>query len=84
MRGGLTRLLDVTALTEHFDVLAVDLPGFGDSEPLPAQVEPHPAALAATVASFLDDLGITAPTSPETRSAAGSHWNSPASARSPR
>jgi pimeloyl-ACP methyl ester carboxylesterase len=51
----------IPALAEHFDVVAVDLPGFGDSEPLPAQVEPHPAALAATVASFLDDLGITAP-----------------------
>lgn len=51
----------IPALAERFDVLAVDLPGFGDSAPLPAQVEPHPAALAATVASFLDDLGITAP-----------------------
>ena len=51
----------IPALAEHFDVLAVDLPGFGDSEQLPAPVEPHPAALAAAVASLLDDLGITNP-----------------------
>jgi pimeloyl-ACP methyl ester carboxylesterase len=51
----------VPALAEHFDVIAVDLPGFGDSEPMPPQVEPHPAALAAAVAGLLDDLGILAP-----------------------
>ncbi len=49
----------IPGLAEHFDVIAVDLPGFGDSEPLPAQVEPHPAALAAAVGGLLDDLGIT-------------------------
>jgi pimeloyl-ACP methyl ester carboxylesterase len=48
-------------LAEHFDVLMVDLPGFGESKPLPAEVEPHPAALAAVVGGFLDDLGIVAP-----------------------
>src|SRR5262249_57311253 len=42
-------------------VLAIDLPGFGDSEPMPPQAEPVPAALAAAVAGLLDDLGITAP-----------------------
>jgi len=51
----------VPALAGHFDVLAIDLPGFGDSEPMPPQVEPVPAALAAAVAGLLDDLGITAP-----------------------
>ena len=51
----------VPALARQFDVLAVDLPGFGDSEPLPARVEPLPATLAATVAGLLDDLGIVAP-----------------------
>ncbi len=51
----------IPELAEHFDVLAVDLPGFGDSEPLPAEVEPHPAALAAAVADLLDDLGIATP-----------------------
>jgi pimeloyl-ACP methyl ester carboxylesterase len=51
----------IPALAEHFDVLAVDLPGFGDSAPLPPQIEPLPAALAAAVAGLLDDLGIAAP-----------------------
>ena len=48
----------VPALAEHFDVLAVDLPGFGESPPLPAEVEPSPGALATAVAELLDDLGI--------------------------
>jgi pimeloyl-ACP methyl ester carboxylesterase len=51
----------IPALAGHFDVIAVDLPGFGDSEPLPPGVEPGPPALAAAVAGLLDDLGITAP-----------------------
>jgi pimeloyl-ACP methyl ester carboxylesterase len=51
----------IPALAERFDVVAVDLPGFGDSEPLPPEVEPRPAALAAAVAGLLDDLGITTP-----------------------
>jgi pimeloyl-ACP methyl ester carboxylesterase len=51
----------IPALGERFDVIAVDLPGFGDSRPLPPEVEPRPAALAAAVAGLLDDLGITAP-----------------------
>jgi pimeloyl-ACP methyl ester carboxylesterase len=51
----------IPALAGHFDVIAVDLPGFGDSAPLPPGVEPGPPALAAAVAGLLDDLGITAP-----------------------
>jgi pimeloyl-ACP methyl ester carboxylesterase len=51
----------IPALAERFDVLAIDLPGFGDSEPTPPQVEPLPSALAASVAGLLDDLGIAAP-----------------------
>jgi pimeloyl-ACP methyl ester carboxylesterase len=51
----------IPALAERFDVVAVDLPGFGDSEPLPPEVEPRPGSLAAAVAGLLDDLGITAP-----------------------
>ena len=42
----------IPALSEHFDVIAIDLPGFGDSGPLPPQVEPRPAALAAAVAAM--------------------------------
>jgi pimeloyl-ACP methyl ester carboxylesterase len=45
-------------LAERFDVIAVDLPGFGDSEPLPTAVEPTPAALAAAVADTLTQLGV--------------------------
>jgi pimeloyl-ACP methyl ester carboxylesterase len=51
----------VTALAQRFDVIAVDLPGFGDSAPLPAEVEPTPAALAAAVDRLLDGLGINRP-----------------------
>jgi pimeloyl-ACP methyl ester carboxylesterase len=51
----------IPGLAEHFDVIAVDLPGFGDSAPLPAQIEPTPAALAASVAGLIDELGITTP-----------------------
>jgi pimeloyl-ACP methyl ester carboxylesterase len=49
------------ALARHFDVLAVDLPGFGDSAPAPPGVEPHPAWMAAAVAELLDELGIRRP-----------------------
>jgi len=51
----------VPALAAHFTVIAVDLPGFGDSRPGPAHIEPTPAALAAAVAQLLDDLGLTSP-----------------------
>jgi pimeloyl-ACP methyl ester carboxylesterase len=49
----------VPVLAGHFDVLAVDLPGFGESRPLPPRTEPGPAALAAAVAGLLDELGVT-------------------------
>jgi pimeloyl-ACP methyl ester carboxylesterase len=49
------------SLAEHFDVIAIDLPGFGASEPLRPPVDPLPAVLAAAVAGLLDELGITAP-----------------------
>lgn len=41
-----------------FDVIAVDLPGFGDADPLPDGVTPDPPALARHVAAELDQRGI--------------------------
>ncbi len=46
-------------LVKRFDVIAVDLPGFGDSPVL--DVEPSPAALARAVAQFLDGIGVVSP-----------------------
>ena len=51
----------VPALSKHFEVIAVDLPGFGDSEPMPSDIEPTPANLAAAVGALLDDLGLSNP-----------------------
>ena len=46
----------VPSLAEHFDVIAVDLPGFGASPPV--LTEPSPQRLAVAVRTLLDDLGI--------------------------
>jgi pimeloyl-ACP methyl ester carboxylesterase len=51
----------IPALAERFDVVAVDLPGFGESEPLPPDVEPSPVALARCVAELLDQLDLGRP-----------------------
>jgi pimeloyl-ACP methyl ester carboxylesterase len=51
----------VDRLAEQFDVIAADLPGFGESPPLPPADEPHPARLAATVVDLLDELQIDRP-----------------------
>jgi pimeloyl-ACP methyl ester carboxylesterase len=51
----------IDTLAEQFDVLAIDLPGFRDSPPLPSTVEPLPTVLAASVADFLDERGVTTP-----------------------
>jgi pimeloyl-ACP methyl ester carboxylesterase len=51
----------IPALAEQFDVIAFDLPGVGDSPPLPPGVEPEPAALARAVAAALDEWGIERP-----------------------
>jgi len=47
----------VPALARNFDVIAVDLPGFGDSAPGQAD----PKALAEAVAGLLTELGVTSP-----------------------
>jgi pimeloyl-ACP methyl ester carboxylesterase len=43
-------------LSETHDVISVDLPGFGGSQPL--DEDPTPRALARAVAAFLDELGL--------------------------
>jgi pimeloyl-ACP methyl ester carboxylesterase len=47
------------ALSESFDVIVVDLPGFGDAPALPRGVVPTAAALADAIERQLDELGLT-------------------------
>src|SRR6202042_3719688 len=49
------------ALTDRFEVIAIDLPGHGGSESLPAPIEPLPAAMALEVAGLLDELDLADP-----------------------
>jgi pimeloyl-ACP methyl ester carboxylesterase len=51
----------IPALAERFEVLAFDLPGFGDSAPLAGGEDPSVPALARAVALELDRLGIKKP-----------------------
>ena len=51
----------MATLAEQFEVIVVDLPGFGSTPSLPAGIEPSPAALAESVAGFLDEFGVTNP-----------------------
>jgi pimeloyl-ACP methyl ester carboxylesterase len=48
-------------LGREFDVIALDLPGFGRSKALPEEVDPSPPVLAAAVGAFLDGLGVERP-----------------------
>ena len=48
-------------LSRERDVIAVDLPGFGESDLLPAGEPPAPPLLADAVASFVAGLGIDGP-----------------------
>jgi pimeloyl-ACP methyl ester carboxylesterase len=61
--GSSRRIWDpvIGELARHFEVLAVDLPGFGDSDPIAPGGDASPAALAATVDALLDDLGVDVP-----------------------
>jgi pimeloyl-ACP methyl ester carboxylesterase len=46
------------ALSREYDVIALDLPGFGGSSPLPVQIEPTAAALADAVECDMAELGV--------------------------
>ena len=47
-------------LAERHELLAVDLPGHGDSDPPPDDGDHTPVGYAATLARFLDEIGIGA------------------------
>jgi pimeloyl-ACP methyl ester carboxylesterase len=49
------------ALEDRHDVVAIDLPGFGESPPLPDRAAATPARLADAVESELDRLGLESP-----------------------
>jgi pimeloyl-ACP methyl ester carboxylesterase len=60
--GASRRIWDpvVAALGTYHDVLALDLPGFGDSPPLPAGIPPSAPVLAEAIEHELDGLGVGA------------------------
>jgi pimeloyl-ACP methyl ester carboxylesterase len=45
-------------LAAHHEVIAVDMPGFGASKPLPHGIEPTASNLAAAVLDFYDSLAL--------------------------
>lgn len=47
----------VDQLAEHFDLVVLDLPGFGESPLLPAGLNPNAPTMAAVLAAFMDSLG---------------------------
>jgi pimeloyl-ACP methyl ester carboxylesterase len=58
--GGTRRIWDpvVAPLAADHEVIAVDLPGFGESAPLEDGATPDPATLARALGALLDDRGI--------------------------
>jgi pimeloyl-ACP methyl ester carboxylesterase len=48
-------------LAEHREVIAVDMPGFGKSPPLPDGIEYSAANLASAVLDFYESLGLETP-----------------------
>lgn len=50
----------VRRLSEHREVIAIDLPGFGASPPLTGET-PTPRALAGAVGQLVDWLGVSQP-----------------------
>ena len=51
----------VPLLEREREVFRIDLPGFGDTPPLPEGEEPSPARLAQAVAGFAAELGLERP-----------------------
>ena len=47
-------------LAAHHELIAVDLPGHGDSDPPPCDGSHSPLGYAATLAGFLDEIGVAA------------------------
>jgi pimeloyl-ACP methyl ester carboxylesterase len=47
-------------LVAHHELIAVDLPGHGDSDPPPCDGSHSPLGYAATLAGFLDEIGVAA------------------------
>jgi pimeloyl-ACP methyl ester carboxylesterase len=51
----------VPLLAAERETIAIDLPGFGDSEPLPPGTQPVPEQLAAAVAEWIAEQGLRRP-----------------------
>lgn len=51
----------IELIAPYREVIAVDLPGFGGSRPLPADEAPTPSRLARLVAGFAAEIGIPRP-----------------------
>lgn len=51
----------VARLAQEREVIAVDLPGFGDSPPLPAGVAPNVETLTGAVVAFMAEQGLDHP-----------------------
>jgi pimeloyl-ACP methyl ester carboxylesterase len=51
----------IDRLTNRFDVIAIDSPGFGRSEPLPGSRRPTISAYADAFAEFFSRLGVSRP-----------------------
>lgn len=49
----------IELLARERDVIAIDMPGFGDSPVLPEEAIPDPRAIGAVIADFLDSLGVS-------------------------
>jgi pimeloyl-ACP methyl ester carboxylesterase len=45
-------------LAQHREAIAIDMPGFGDSSPLPDEIQPSAANLASAALDFYDSLGL--------------------------